>query len=141
MKNLSNLFMAVMVAATLSVTGCDGDSGGGDGVEDSYMDVTAVEAKVLIDDNPELIIIDVSPLWEAGHLPGAVNYPVGDGSLDDAIPMLDSMAKYLVYCHGDEPSMLGAQTLVDAGFDKVYRLEGNYSAWVDAGYDVVTEDM
>ena len=104
----------------------------------SYMDVTPAEAKQLIEDNPELVIIDVSNLWADGHLPGAVNYPVGDGSLDAAIPMLDEMAMYLVYCHGDAPSIAGAQALVDAGFEHVYRLAGNYGAWVDAGYDVET---
>ena len=54
-----------------------------------YMDVTAAEAKELIDNNPDLIILDVSPKYDDGHLPGAVNYYIGDGSLDDAIPTLD----------------------------------------------------
>ena len=104
----------------------------------TYMDVSPAEAKKLIEDNPSLVIIDVSPYWDAGHLPGALSYPVGDGSLDAAIPMLDKMGMYLVYCHGDGPSMLGAQKLIDAGFGNVYRLEGNYGAWVAAGYDVET---
>jgi len=101
-----------------------------------YMDVTPEEAKKLIDENSDLIIIDVSPKYDEGHLPGAVNYYLGDGSLDDAIPTLDSEAKYLVYCHVDSVSISGAQALIDAGFKNVYRLEGNYAAWVDAGYEV-----
>jgi Raf kinase inhibitor-like YbhB/YbcL family protein len=101
-----------------------------------YMDVTAAEAKELIDNNPDLIIIDVSPKYDEGHLPGAVNYYLGDGSLDAAIPDLDPEGMYLVYCHVDSVSISGAQKLVDAGFMNVYRLEGNYAAWVDAGYDV-----
>ncbi len=32
--------------------------------------------------------------------------------------------------------MARAQLLEDAGFAFVYRLEGNFGAWVDAGYDV-----
>ena len=101
-----------------------------------YMDVTPEEAKKLIDENPELIIIDVSPKYDDGHLPGAINYYIGDGSLDDAIPTLDPEAEYLVYCHVDAASIPGAQKLVDAGFKNVYRLEGNYAAWIDAGYEV-----
>jgi rhodanese-related sulfurtransferase len=100
----------------------------------SYVDVTPAEAKALIDENPDLIIIDVSPAYALGHLPGAVNYPVGDGSLDHAIPGLDRDAAYLVYCHSDAPAISGAQKLVDAGITEVYRLEGNYAAWVNAGY-------
>jgi adenylyltransferase/sulfurtransferase len=101
-----------------------------------YMDVTPEEAKKLIDENPELIIIDVSPNYDEGHIPGAINYYMGDGSLDSAIPDLDPEADYLVYCHVDSVSIAGAQALVDAGFQNVYRLAGNYSAWVDAGYPV-----
>ena len=102
----------------------------------SYMDVTAAEAKELIDTKPELIIIDVSPNYDDGHLPGAINYYIGNGSLDAAIPMLDKDKEYLVYCHVDSVSIRGAQKLIDAGLTTVYRLEGNYQAWVDAGYPI-----
>ena len=101
-----------------------------------YIDLTAEEAKDLIDTTPDLIIIDVSPHYDAGHIPGAVNYYVGDGSLDEAIPTLDKNVPYLVYCHVDSASILGSTKLVQAGFDPVYRLEGNFQAWVDAGYPV-----
>jgi adenylyltransferase/sulfurtransferase len=101
-----------------------------------YMDVTPEEAKKLIDENPDLIILDVSPKFDEGHIPGAINYYIGDGSLDEAIPTLDPTAEYLVYCHVDSASIGGAQALVDAGFENVYRLAGNYAAWVDAGYPV-----
>lgn len=99
-----------------------------------YMDISVEKAKMMIDQNSDLIVIDVSPKYAEGHLPGAVNYYVGDGSLDKAIPSLDKEATYLVYCHVDSASILGSQKLVDAGFENVYRLEGNYSAWTDAGY-------
>ncbi len=107
-----------------------------DELQTGYIGVSVQEAKQLIDENPELIVIDVSPNYAQGHLPGAVNYYVGDGSLDRAIPNLDMNAMYLVYCHVDSAAILGAQKLVDAGFMNVYRLEGNYKAWVDAGYPV-----
>ena len=103
-----------------------------------YTDVTAAEAQELIDTTPGLIIIDVSPIYDQGHIPGAVTYYGGDGSLDAAIPALDPTAPYLVYCHTDAASIQGAQKLVDAGFTNVYRLEGNFAAWVAAGYPVET---
>jgi len=101
-----------------------------------YMDISVQEAKKMIDENPDLIIIDVSPKYAEGHIPGAVHYYFADGSLEKAIPSLDPEAKYLVYCHVDSVAIAGAQALVDAGFKNVYRLEGNYTAWVDAGYPV-----
>ena len=102
----------------------------------AYIDITPADAKDLIDSTPDLIIIDVSPAYDQGHLPGAVNYYLGDGSLDRAIPSLDKDKSYLVYCHSDSVSIQGAQKLVQAGFKNVYRLEGNYGAWVNAGYPI-----
>jgi rhodanese-related sulfurtransferase len=102
----------------------------------TYMDISVEDAKKLIDETPDLVIIDVSPDYDAGHLPGAVHYYLGDGSLEEAIPTLDKSKPYLVYCHADAPSIQGATMLADAGFMPVYRLQGNYAAWVDAGYPV-----
>jgi rhodanese-related sulfurtransferase len=106
--------------------------------EVSYTDISAAEAKQLIDNDPEVVVIDVSPAYSAGHLPGAVSYYLGDGSLGAAIPTLDKDATYLVYCHVESVSRQGAQKLVDAGFLNVFRLEGDYEAWVDAGYPIET---
>lgn len=101
-----------------------------------YIDVSPQKASDLIKQMPDLVIIDVSPNYAKGHLPGAINYYVGDGSLDKAIPTLDKSLTYLVYCHVDSAAIAGAQKLVDAGFTKVYRLEGNYSGWVEAGFPI-----
>ncbi len=102
----------------------------------SYTDLTPEQAKQLIETTPDLVIIDVSPHYDEGHLPGAVSYYLGDGSLEKAIPTLDKDTPYLVYCHVDSVAISGAQALVDAGFTMVYRLDGNYSGWVDAGLPV-----
>ncbi len=101
-----------------------------------YMNISVEDAKDLIESNENLVILDVSNRYDEGHIPNAINYYVGDGSLDAAIPTLDPDDTYLVYCHVDSASILGSEKLIDAGFKYVYRLEGNYSAWVDAGYDV-----
>ena len=130
--------IAPLLLTALIVGGCTTSASPTDETPDNtaYTDIAPAEAKMMIDDNPGLIVIDVSPAYDSGHLPGAVNYPLGDGSLDAAIPMLDKDADYLVYCHAESASRLGAQKLVDAGFMNVYRLDGEYDAWVDAGYPV-----
>ena len=128
------IIIGLMIISILILSGCTTDEKD----ETSYIDVTAAEAKELINNTPELIIIDVSPNYENGHIPDAVNYYIGDGSLDAAIPTLDKTIPYLVYCHVDSASISGAQKLIDAGFTTVYRLEGNYQAWVNAGYEIET---
>jgi len=101
-----------------------------------YIDVSPEEAYELIETKPDLVVIDVSPHYDNGHLPGAVHYYLGDGSLDAAIPSLDKTKPYLVSCHVDSVAIQGAEKLVAAGFSTVYRLEGNYGAWVAAGYPI-----
>ncbi|MBD3329161.1 hypothetical protein GF357_01565 [Candidatus Dojkabacteria bacterium] len=134
-RDINNSAMVTEVSDTLEESEETESQADKDGV-DSYTDISPQEAYDLITENPEVIVIDVSPKFDEGHLPGAVNYYIGDGSLDEAIPSLDKSATYLVYCHVDSASISGAQKLIDAGFEEVYRLEGNYSAWVDAGFPI-----
>lgn len=108
--------------------------------EVSFVDIAVATVKSKMDAEDFDAIFDVSPLYEQGHLPGATNAnETGGGTaLADLIADMDKTKTYLVYCHGDAPAMAGAQLMEDAGFMNVYRVEGNYGAWVDAGYDVET---
>lgn len=112
-------------------------SGFGEVMDYGYTDVSVAEAKVLMEADDELKIVDVSPYYEDGHIPGAVWYEVGDGTLDFVIDGLDKNATYLVYCHADGPSILASKKLIDAGVVNVYRLKGNFAAWVEAGELVI----
>lgn len=104
----------------------------------SFVDIEASVAKAKIDAGDFEAIFDVSPVYDMGHLPGATNANAGGGgtALSELISTMDKSKSYLVYCHGNAPAMAGAQLMEDAGFTNVFRLEGNYGAWVDAGYDV-----
>jgi len=82
----------------------------------------------------QTLVVDVSPVWDQGHIPGAVSMPLA--TLDEEIMYLSKNREYLIYCHSDAASSQGAQTFAANGFSPVYRLEGNYQAWVDEGYPV-----
>ena len=133
MRNIKSKLFGILMSLVLilGVTGYAAEK-----PEQGYIDVSPEVANALIGSIPDLVIIDVSPLYAKGHIPGAVSHPIGDGSLDAAIPALDKTKTYLVYCHSDSASISGASKLVEAGFEKVFRLEGNFAAWVDAGYPV-----
>jgi len=107
---------------------------------DTYMDIRPKEAFERWQNEEFDLIIDVVGLdiYSLGHLPGAVNYIWADGTLNSKISELDPSLTYLVYCHTDPPSTASAQALVDAGFKHIYRLEGNFAAWKDAGYPIET---
>jgi len=109
-------------------------------MKETYIDIPPAEAYDLYLNDTFDLIIDVVGLdiYSLGHLPGAVNYIWADGTLESTIPELDKNGTYLVYCHTNPPSTASAQALVDAGIENTYRLEGNYRAWVEAGYPVET---
>ena len=102
----------------------------------AYRDIGVADAQRLLERGGDVVVIDVSPYFDQGHLPGAVNLPLGGGVLNAAIPSFDRGDQFLVYCHADGPAIAGAQMLIDAGVSTVYRLVGNYAAWVAAGYAV-----
>jgi len=104
----------------------------------SFIDIAASVVKSKIDAGNFEAIFDVSPMFNTAHLPGATNAKgsAGGTDLSELIEGLDKTKSYLVYCHSDSPAMAGAQLMEDAGFENVYRLEGNFGAWVDAGYEV-----
>lgn len=106
--------------------------------QNGYKDVTAQQAKRLINRYNDLTIIDISGTYDIGHIPGAENYFIGDGSLQEALQELDKDERYLVYYHTSTTSIKVAEMFTDAGFKKVYRLDGNFSSWVQEGFETAS---
>ncbi len=108
----------------------------GDG-ESVYGDVTAVEAYVIIQDKPELVILDVRTVeeYDDGHLEGAVNIPVQE--LADRLDELDRGDELLVYCRTGNRSATAVQILSENGFTRVFHMMDGITAWIEAGYPVV----
>lgn len=103
---------------------------------DKFSDVDAIGAKKMIDENSGIKVIDASADFKKGHIPKASNYYLGDGTLDKMVTILDKEAEYIIYSNSDTSSISAAQKLINNGFKKIYRLNGNYESWVSAGFDV-----
>jgi len=112
-----------------------GGTGGASEEETSpgYTDMTAEEASSFAV-KASTLVVDVSPVWAEGHIAGAVSMPLA--TLEEELTNLGRDREYLIYCHSDSASIQGAETFVANGFSPVYRLEGNFAAWTDAGYPV-----
>ncbi|KQC07973.1 MAG: hypothetical protein APR54_05290 [Candidatus Cloacimonas sp. SDB] len=106
--------------------------------QNSYRDVSAKQAKKLISRYGNMNIIDISGTYYMGHIPGAENYFIGDGTLQTALQELDKNKRYLIYYHTDKTSIKAAEMFTKAGFKKVYRLNGNFSSWVQEGYETAS---
>ena len=93
----------------------------------SYQQITAEEAKTMMEEQADAVILDVREQdeYETGHIPGAVLLPVGtidEDSAAAAIPEKDSVV--LVYCRSGNRSKTASQALADLGYSRVYEFGG-----------------
>ncbi len=80
----------------------------------------------------DLIIIDVRPGegFDAGHIPGALNAPFSDGTLDStALAGIPRDRPVLVYCDGGYRSRKSLSSLQNLGFHSVYHLHRGFISW------------
>jgi rhodanese-related sulfurtransferase len=89
--------------------------------------------RVAASDGPLLLDVRSPEEYAEGHIPGAVNIPY------DALPdRLDEVERWknrgiVVYCRTGRRAGIAEETLVAAGFSKVWDLEGHMTAWREAG--------
>lgn len=88
----------------------------------------------------DTIIIDVRTPEEfaQGHLAGAVNHNVEDGSLEAALAGLDPAAEYIVYCRSGRRSAIATELMARAGFGAVTDLGSVEEAAAATGRAIVT---
>jgi rhodanese-related sulfurtransferase len=102
----------------------------------NYTNATAAEAKRMVDNDPELIILDVRTRAEYSkrRLRNAKLVPVGE--LTARLNQLSKFDTILVYCRLGVRSARASGILVRNGFQDVYNMLGGITAWIDAGYPV-----
>ena len=86
-----------------------------------------------------LIDVRMPDEYAAGHLEGAVNIPLEDGSLEAALATLSADDDYVVYCRTGRRSEIAAGLMAGAGLAKVTDLGGFDEARNVTGLDVVTQ--
>ena len=94
--------------------------------------ITPIEVAALLDRNV-VTVIDVrgQAEWEAGHLPGARNVPLG--YLADRMGELRVDRPIVLHCQGGARSSIGASILRARGVTGVTNMAGGYAAWQRAG--------
>lgn len=85
------------------------------------------------------IIIDVRATDEfaAGHLEGAINYNVEDGTLEQALPNLDPKANYVVYCRSGRRSAIAVDLMKENGFTQIDDLGSLQDAADATGFAII----
>jgi hydroxyacylglutathione hydrolase len=89
--------------------------------------------------NENLQVLDVrrEPEWEAGHVGGAVWWPLDNFKV--APPEIDRDVPIAVHCKSGYRSMIACSLLQRAGFQNVINVVGGFDAWQQANLPVVTE--
>lgn len=112
--------------------------------------VTVEEARELIEED-DVFVLDVRTPSEfnSSHIEGATLIPVTnafgsnlspDSLLEARINEVPKNKKILVYCRSGHRSTSASKILVAAGYSDIYNMQGGITAWISAGYPVVSSE-
>ena len=119
MKKLIFLLLAVMM-----LTACGQDKENDQGAV--YVNITAEEAKQIMDSEEGYIILDVRTQeeYDQGHIPGAILIS-HEKIAEKAEEMLtDKNQLILVYCRSGRRSKIAAEALVELGYTNIKEFGG-----------------
>ena len=119
MKKLVFLLLAVLL---LAACGQDKENNQGAG----YMNITAEEAKEIMDSEEGYIILDVRTReeYDEGHIPGAILIPntAIEAKAEDVLT--DKNQLILVYCRSGRRSKIAAEALAELGYTNIKEFGG-----------------
>ena len=119
MKKLVFLLLAVMV-----LTACGQDKENDQGAV--YVNITAEEAKQIMDSEEGCIILDVRTQeeYDQGHIPGAILIPDTEIKTKAEEVLTDKDQLILVYCRSGRRSKIAAEALVELGYTNIREFGG-----------------
>ena len=136
MKKNTILFFAAIL---FLLTGCAsrGQVMDGDGMLNSYKQISQEQAKEMMEKDDGHVVVDVrrQDEYDAGHIPGAILIP--NETITDARPgqLPDFDQVILIYCRSGNRSKQAAQKLFDMGYRNIYEF-GGITDWTG---EIVTE--
>ena len=92
--------------------------------------VTAEEMQSILElEDVQLVDVRTSREYEVEHIVNSQNIDFSSPTFDEDIAKLDKGKPVILYCKGGGRSAKCAKKLKEAGFEKVYDLEGGISKW------------
>jgi rhodanese-related sulfurtransferase len=99
-------------------------------------EVSASEAKQIIDAGSQLVDVRTDVEFRAGHIPGASHVPLADLQRESA--NLDQAKPVVIYCRSGNRSGPAADAFAASGWD-AHSIDGGLIAWSEAGYELEPE--
>ncbi|PWK18241.1 rhodanese-like domain-containing protein [Xanthomarina spongicola] len=104
---------------------------------DNIKIVTAEEMQtILLTENVQFIDVRTPEEYAEGYIEGAQNIDFYSDTFDEDILRLDKTKPVVLYCKSGGRSASCAKKLIEAGFVKVYDLEGGITQWMHNGLGV-----
>lgn len=129
--------MLMISLCLFGVCGCNGEKPKENIIEtkNSYEQITANQAKELMEKETEYIIIDARTQeeFDEGHIEGAILIPEYEISQRAEKELPDKDRLILVYCRSGRRSKIASQALVDLGYTNVKEFGGI----IDWPYEIV----
>ena len=138
---MKKLLCIILILLCILITACGNDSsvgiiGGADGPTSilvtekgekaMYEQITAVDAKKIMDSGTEYIILDTREQdeFEEGHIPRAILIPYTEieNKAEEMLPDKDKLI--LVYCRSGRRSKIAAESLSQLGYTNVKEFGG-----------------
>lgn len=146
---MNQLVLIAGVMACIALTACGNNKsvgiiGGADGPtsiivaekgeKDMYQQITAEEAKEIMDTTEDFVILDVREQdeYDSGHIPGAILIPYTEIHNKAEETLLEKDKLILVYCRSGRRSKIAAESLAELGYTNIKEFGGI----IDWPYDV-----
>ena len=127
---LTLLLLLALLCAALAGCSRKGQVMDGDGMMNSYRQISQDEAKEMMKKVDGHVIVDVRrpDEYAAGHIPGAICIP--NESIGTEMPpgLPDVEQIILIYCRSGNRSKQAAQKLFDMGYKHIYEF-GGINSW------------
>ena len=123
--------IVALIASALLIAGCSSSSSATD------LSVTEFSSKIT---ESGVVTLDVRTPGEfaEGYIEGARLIDFQSGNFENEIATLDKNATYAVYCRSGNRSGQAVKVMKDAGFSKVFNMNGGVIEWANAGLPLVS---
>ncbi len=123
MKKVKGLIIMLLISLSLfGMTACDGENG----KASTYEQITAEQAKTIMDTENDYVIIDARTEEEfaEGHIKNAILIPEYEIAQRAEKEVPDKDALILVYCRSGRRSKIASEELVKLGYTNVKEFGG-----------------
>lgn len=115
---------------------------------EAIVDITGMTDAMALHGQDDVVFVDLrekQELRREGTIPGAFHAPRGmlefwvDPDSPYHKPVFSTGKRFVLYCASGWRSALATKALLEMGFPNVTHMEGGFSAWKDAGGEILSE--